>query len=195
MQTPWQMLWPGFRPVWQFPLLREHIRLPSLWTTGIATDYSASNHLRRLLLVCDLVAWVCTFKVFTMIAFRALGWRQTATLWWRTRETTAWRSTSISSRPSSAPVDGHLLVYQAFELVLGPLRSRCSWSPQWTATILASQSTVEIGVAPPCPPRTLSKSFSHRELWRQFEGKSQRSSNIPSRSSLSTNIASQDVFI
>ena len=117
MQTPWQMLWPGFRPVWQFPLLREHIRLPSLWTTGIAADYSAFNQLTRLLLACDLVAWVCTFKVFTMIAFRALVWRQTATLWWRTRETTAWRSTSISSRPSStwsedlqvSPEDRHLL--------------------------------------------------------------------------------------
>ena len=52
-----------------------------------------------------------------MIAFRALVWRQTATLWWRTRETTAWRSTSISSRPSStwsedlqvSPEDRHLL--------------------------------------------------------------------------------------
>ena len=151
MQTHWQMLWLGFRPVWQFPLLREHIRLPSLWTTGIATDYSASNHLRRLLLACDLVAWVCTFKVFTRIAFRALGWRQTATLWWRTRETTAWRSTSISSRPSSTPVDGHLLVYQAFEVVLGPLQSRCSWSPQWTDTTTAFRSTNESGVAPPTP--------------------------------------------
>ena len=105
-----------------------------------------------------------------MIAFRALGWRQTATLWWRTRETTAWRSTSISSRPSSAPVDGHLLVYQAFELVLGPLRSRCSWSPQWTATILASQSTVEIGVAPPCPPapfQSLSRIDSYEDNLRE----------------------------
>ena len=144
MQTHWQMLWLGFRPVWQFPLLREHIRLPSLWTTGIATDYSASNHLRRLLLACDLVAWVCTFKVFTRIAFRALGWRQTATLLWPTRETTAWRSTSISSRPSStwsedlqvSTEDCHLFGLRYFKWSLVDWRvDVCSWSPrQWMTT-------------------------------------------------------------
>ena len=160
MQTHWQMLWPGFRPVWQFPLLREHIRLPSLWTTGIATDYSAFNQLTRLLLACDLVAWVCTFKVFTMIAFRALVWRQTATLWWRTRETTAWRSTSISSRPSStwsedlqvSPEDRHLLGlwYFKWSLVVWRVDVR-SWSPQWMITTTIPRSTVESGVASPSP--------------------------------------------
>ena len=207
MQTHWQMLWPGFRPVWQFPLLREHIRMPSLWTTGIATDYSAFNHLRRLLLACDLVAWVCTFKVFTMIAFRALVWRQTATLWWRTRETTAWRSTSISSRPSStwsedlqvSPEDRHLLGLWYFK-----------WSlVVWRVDVLFMIATVNdhnhytevhrwewSSIPVPHVPRPpLSKFFLQQHRWRQFEGKSYGSSSITSRSSSSTNIASQDIFI
>ena len=131
MQTPWQMLWPGFRPVWQFPLLREHIRLPSLWTTGIATDYSASNHLRRLLLAGDLV---CAHS-------KSLQWLPSGH-WADTRRQHCGGGLGkpLPEDLQVSPVDLHLLglkIYKylqktfiylvfGFEVVLGRLESRCS---------------------------------------------------------------------